>query len=198
MLSVYAFQTLLFQVHRVPQTGHWQLWTELRDWTRHSPQWLWCGAFLTLTMPTSVAMKWQWFLPFPCQPVESLLQTVLSFRQDNWHSHSSMTGSTTSLSEPRAAMIQWKVRSAHLSASMYKVSFSMHTFVDIKLIRIVVPPNVRRCTALPVYDYYSNTLKRIEIEWDTIPVSCVPHTQTDTTFSIGCRRRHYWWHHSKC
>ena len=33
-----------------------------------------------------------------------------------------------------------------------------------------VPIQVARCTALPVYDYYSNNLKRIEIEWDPIPV----------------------------
>ena len=36
----------------------------------------------------------------------------------------------------------------------------------------IVPPAVARCTALPVYDYHSNNLKRIEIEWDPIPVSC--------------------------
>ena len=81
--------------------------------------------------------------------------------------------------------------SSPLSINVQGIALVCTLFVNIKLIHIIVPPNVRRCTALPVYDYYSNTLKRIEIEWDTIPVSCVPHTQTDTTFSIGCRRRHY-------
>ncbi|CAI8001974.1 hypothetical protein GBAR_LOCUS3291, partial [Geodia barretti] len=37
------------------------------------------------------------------------------------------------------------------------------------------PPKVVRCTAVPVYDYYSNNLKRIEIEWNPIEVGLSRH-----------------------
>ena len=42
----------------------------------------------------------------------------------------------------------------------------------------IVPPKVTVCTALPVYDNKSNTLKRIEVQWEPIPV-CV------TQFSLS-------------
>ena len=41
------------------------------------------------------------------------------------------------------------------------------------LILLLVPPTVLRCVAYPVYDYFSNNLKRIEIEWDPIQVRCI-------------------------
>ena len=38
---------------------------------------------------------------------------------------------------------------------------------------LLVPPAASRCVAFPVYDYFSNNLKRIEIEWDPIQVGYI-------------------------
>ena len=85
-----------------------------------------------------------------------------------------MAKSITSQSEPRVVMIQWKVLLAQLSGAMYKVGLCLHEKVYQNW-SISVPPKVTGCTALPVYDYYSNNLTRIEIEWDPVLVSQTMH-----------------------
>ena len=60
-----------------------------------------------------------------------------------------------------------------LLALKYKVCF----FFNLNFLNthncFLVPPTVLRCIAFPVYDYFSNNLKRIEIEWDPIKVGCI-------------------------
>ena len=82
-----------------------------------------------------------------------------------------MASSTTSQSEPRVVMIQWRVLLVKLLVLKYKVGaffiFNLHSIL------FLVPTTVLRCIAYPVYDSFSNNLKRIEIEWDPIQVRCM-------------------------
>ena len=59
--------------------------------------------------------------------------------------------------------------SAALSMRVQGYSIYNSVIIMSNLIK-TVPEIVERCSALPVYDYFSNSLKRIEVEWDAINV----------------------------
>ena len=49
----------------------------------------------------------------------------------------------------------------------------------------IVPPKVRVCTVLPVYDNKSNTLKRIEVQWEPMYIVIVSLSFTAVTYTTN-------------